>query len=86
MKREINLELEITQIIDDSHFNAKLDENVDVRKVVFKGDTITLAIKDDIDNHPLENLNKITDIGLKAQLTLKIGVNPQKRITDSVPP
>lgn len=32
--------------------------------------------------HPLEHLDKLNDIGLKAQLTLKISPNPQKTLDD----
>lgn len=42
----------------------------------------SLNIKGKKSIHPLKHLQKLNDIGLKAQLTLKIGPNPQKTLDE----
>jgi len=82
----IEEELEIVSISDGASLKVKKDENetIQQRTVSLNSNNgkIVLKISGKEGNHPLEFLSKSSDIGLKANLTLKIGANPQKTIDE----
>lgn len=84
----IEEELEIISIKDGATLKVKKDENetIEARIVALKYSndsiTISLVITAEKYDHPLGYLIKPNDIGLKANLTLKIGPNPQKTLDE----
>lgn len=65
---------------------SETQKTIEARTVAFKLTdgkiTYSLNISGKKSVHPLDHLLKPNDIGLKAQLTLKIGPNPQKTLDE----
>ena len=83
----IEEELEIVSIKDGATLKVKKDENetIQERAVSLKSldGTITLKISGKQHGHPLAYLTKPNDIGSKANLTLRLGPNPQKTLDET---
>ena len=86
--KKISIELEVAEIKTVSKYYKKAKETKQMLTVVLKdqsdGGIYSLTISSPEEDHPLNYLNPLNDIGLDARVQINIGDNPQKQITDSV--
>ena len=96
--KTIEKEVEITAIKDIGKLDSKkkskkksekeseepktIEERIVVLKLTDGKIKYNISITGKKRSHPLDYLIKPNDIGLKAQLTLKIGPNPQKTLDE----
>ncbi|KKL09724.1 hypothetical protein LCGC14_2563000 [marine sediment metagenome] len=84
--KKFNIQLEVAEIKTVSKFYKKAKETKQMLSVTLKdsgkGDMYSITVSAPEEDHPLNYLNPLNDIGLDANLVLSIGNNPQKTLDD----
>lgn len=82
--KKFEVELEVAEIKTVSRYYKKAKETKQMLSVTLRdkedGGKYSLTITSPEEDHPLNYLNPLLDIGLDAKVVLNVGANPQKTI------
>ena len=82
--KKIDVQLEVAEIKTVSKYYKKAKATKQMLSVTLKdkadGGLYSLTISAPEEEHPLNHLNPLVDIGLDAHVILNVGANPQKTL------